>query len=89
MDAQLPDPPAQSLSAVLMTEHPIKKIVTPLTMGGKSRFRVFGGRKLIAISNREQTIANFTGYQLISKGLFHFFSHPIKLLHVPRIAPHA
>lgn len=57
MDAQLPDPPAQSLSAVLMTEHPIKKMVTPLIMGGKSRFKVFGGKKLMAISNKEHTMA--------------------------------
>lgn len=53
----IPEPPAQSFNALLITEQPIKKIVTPLTMGGKIRFNTLGGKKLTAISNKEHTIA--------------------------------
>lgn len=53
----IPEPPAQSFNALLITEQPIKKIVTPLTMGGKIRFNTLGGKKLTAISNKEHTMA--------------------------------
>lgn len=53
----VPEPPAQSFNALLITEQPIKKIVTPLTMGGKIRFNTLGGKKLTAISNKEHTMA--------------------------------
>lgn len=79
----IPEPPAQSFNALLITEQPIKKIVTPLTMGGKIRFNTLGGKKLTAISNKEHTIAVYRKMLVLNIQVHVVSSYS----HVPRTAP--